>query len=143
MHWMIQKKRLPYIDKLRMVQLFETDFNSALKYMLDRRRLYHGEEEGINSNQTHDSRPDRATHNALTIAILSADLERLKRLAMVTIFNDAAGYYDRMLHNIMTVTTRRMGCPKAAALCHAQVLNRMKNNISQDYIQPSDELPLD
>jgi hypothetical protein len=48
----------------------------------------------------------------------------------------------------MTVTTRRMGCPKQAALCHARVLNNMRhfiktaNGISTDFIQASDSLPL-
>ena len=144
---MLQKKKIPYIDKLRIIQLFEADFNSCLKYILGRKLLYHGEDQCINSNQTHGSRPGRSTHDALTVTALSYDLARLERLTMVSIFNDAAGCYDRMLHNLMTVTTRRMGCPKEAALCHARVLNSMKhyiktaNGISSEYIQASPLLP--
>ena len=108
MHCMLQKKKLPYVDKLRIVQLFEADFNSALKYILGRKLLYRGEEQKINSNQTHGSRPGRSTHDALTVTALTYDLARLERLNIVSIFNDAAGCYDRMLHNLMTVTTRRM-----------------------------------
>ena len=110
--------------------------------------MYHGEEEGINRNQIRGSRPGRTTHDSLTIVTLSEDLARLERLAMITIFNDTAGCYDIMLRNLMDITTRRMGYPKAAALCHAQVLNQIKhfiktvNGISQDYIQASDEIPL-
>ena len=110
--------------------------------------MYHGEDDGINRNQTHGSRPGCSTHDALTVTTLAADLARLERLTMITILNNAAGCYDRMLHNLMTVTTRRMGCPKAAALCHAKVLNQMKhfvktaNGISQDFIQASAQLPL-
>ena len=115
LHCMLQKKRARYIDKLRIIQLFEADFNSALKYILGRKLLYHGEDQCINSNQTHGSRPGRSTHDALTITTLSADLARLERLTMIIIFNDTAGCYDRMLHNFMTVTARRMGCPKHCA----------------------------
>ena len=141
-------KKLPYVDKLRIVQLFEADFNSALKYILGRKLLYHGEEQGVNSNQTHGSRPGRSTHDTLTVMTLTYDLARLERLTMVSIFYDAAGCYDRMLHDLMTLTTTRMGCPKQAALCHAGVLDTMKhliktaNGISTDFIQASDSLPL-
>ena len=67
---------------------------------------------------------------------------------MMSIFNDAAGCYDRMLHNLMTIATRRMECPKEAALCHTKVVNNMKhfiktdNGISKQFIQASTALPL-
>ena len=48
----------------------------------------------------------------------------------------------------MTIVTRRMGRPKAAALCHTKVLNSVKhfiktaNGISKESIQASPALPL-
>ena len=33
-HCMLQKKEKPYLNKLRIVQLFEADFNSASKYII-------------------------------------------------------------------------------------------------------------
>ena len=62
---------------------------------------------------------------------------------MITLFNDAAGCYDRMRHNLTTITTRRMGCPKEFALCHARVQNQMKHfvktkaGVSKEYFQAS------
>ena len=67
---------------------------------------------------------------------------------MTSIFNNAVGCYDRMLHNLMIVTTRRMSCPKEAALCHAKVLNQMKHfiktamGVSENCIQASPTVPL-
>ena len=142
------KKARPYVDKLRIIQLFEADFNLALKYILGRKLLYHGEDQCINSTQTHGSQPGRSTHDALSITTLAYDLARLERTTLVSILNDAAGCYDRMLHNLMTVTTRRMGCPKEAALCHVRVLTKMKhfiktaNGTSTEFIQASESLPL-
>ena len=67
---------------------------------------------------------------------------------MVSIFNDAAGCYDRMLQNLMTVTVWRMGYPKEVALCHARVLTNMKhfiktaNGISKEFIHASEFIAL-
>jgi len=106
---MLQNKHRPFITKLRIIELFEADFNSRLKYILGRKLLYHGEEHVINSTQTHDSRPVRATHDALNITKLAYDIARLDKVTMVSIFKDAAGYYDRMRYNLMKITTERMG----------------------------------
>ena len=38
-HCMIQKKDDPYSQKLRIIQLFEGDFNGALKYIIGRRLM--------------------------------------------------------------------------------------------------------
>ena len=67
---------------------------------------------------------------------------------MITIFNDAAGCYDRMRYNLVTVSIRRMGYPKQVALCHTRVLNNMKHfiksrfGISIAFFQASLELNL-
>merc|ERR1740139_16486 len=39
LHCMIQKKSLPYINKLRIVQLYEADFNTMLKILIRRRLM--------------------------------------------------------------------------------------------------------
>ena len=134
MHCMVQKKQHPYINKLRIIQLFEADFNSALKYVLERRLLYHSEAQCINSTQTHGSRPGRSTHDALNINKLMYAIGHLDIVAMVTLFNDTAGCYTRMMHNLTTITTRRMGCPKDFVLCHARLQNQMKHYIKDQDI---------
>ena len=54
-HCMLQKKKQVFIHRLRIIQLFGADFNSALKYVLGRHLLYHCEEQSLNSTQTHGS----------------------------------------------------------------------------------------
>ena len=44
LHCMIQKVRKPYVTKLRIVQLYEADFNTMLKYLLGRRLMGHSED---------------------------------------------------------------------------------------------------
>ena len=38
---MLQKKDHPYAQKLRIIQLFEGDFNGALKYIMGRKLMHH------------------------------------------------------------------------------------------------------
>lgn len=102
---MLQKKNKPFIIKLCIIEIFEADFNSGLKYILGRKLLYHGEEHGINSTKTHGSRPGRATHDVLTITEMSYYIARLDKVTILSIFNNAVGCYYRMQHNLMTITT--------------------------------------
>ena len=145
-HCILQKKKQPFINKLRIIQLFEADFNSAPKCVLVRRLLYYSEEQGLNSTQTHGSRPGQSTHDTLNINTLTYDTARLECLQMITLFNDVAGCYDRMRHNLTTITTRRMGCPKEFALCHArvqiqvQLYIKTKAGVSPTFFQASASL---
>ena len=52
-HCMLLKKELPYIDKLRIIQLIEADFNAAMKILLSRRLMRHADHAGANSNHTY------------------------------------------------------------------------------------------
>lgn len=40
-HCMLQKKKHPYYHKMRIIQLFEGDFNEGLKYLLGRQLMRH------------------------------------------------------------------------------------------------------
>ena len=44
-------------------------------------------------------------------------------------FNDLAGYYDRICPAVNKITTRRMGLPKSVAVYHAATLRNMKHHI--------------
>ena len=137
----VTKKQKLYINKLKIIELFEVDFNSVHTFILGCKLLYYREEHGINSTQTHGFRPGRATHDALNITKLTYYISRLDRITMLSSFNVAAGWYDKMIHNLITITTTRMGCPMDTALCHARVLNQMKHfiqtssGISKAFIQ--------
>ena len=43
LHCMIQKVKKPYVKKLRIVQLYEADFNTMMKIMLGKRLMGHSE----------------------------------------------------------------------------------------------------
>ena len=129
LHCMIQKDDLPFITRLRIVQLYEADFNSVLKLLLGRRLMHHSEEHKLNSPQLYGSRKGKSTHEALITLRILYDLSRMDRCYMVSLFNDLRGCYDRIRPSLNTITARRMGCPTGVAVCHANAVRRMRHRV--------------
>lgn len=131
-HCMIQKKALPYINKLRIVQLYCADFNSYLKYIIGRRLMRHSEKHGVTNDQLYAKKGSSAKDALLTTRLIF-DNSRLSRDNMVFILNDLKGNYDRVRPACNTITTRRIGLPKGPAVCHAMALRLMKHYIRTGY----------
>ena len=129
LHCMFLKKDKPYIDKLRIIQLIEADFNAALKILLSRRLMRHADGMVINSTQTHGGRQGRSTYDAMLISQLSNDITRLNHSTLITMFNDADGYYDQMRPELCSIALRRIGCPKSVASCHSRTITHMVHRI--------------
>ena len=129
LHCMIQKDAEPKITRLRIVQLYEADFNSVLKFVLGRKLMHHADDHGINSPQLYGSRKNKSTHEALITLRVIYDMARLERCHMVSLFNDLKGCYDRIRPALNTITTRRMGCPAEMAVCHARTVRLMKHRV--------------
>lgn len=128
LHCMIQKRPLPYLNKLRIVQLYAADFNSVLKFVLSKNMMRHNGEHGNTSKQLY-AQKTKATYDALITSRAIYDLARIRRDNIVSIFNDIKGNYDRVRPALNTITTRRMGLPKGHTVSHARVLRGMKHQI--------------
>ena len=62
LHVMLAKEDRPYIHRLRIVQLFEADFNVALKIYYSRRMMQNSEKYGLNPDQVYASRKGNTVH---------------------------------------------------------------------------------
>ena len=76
---MLQKLRRSYDTKLRIVQLYEAEFNTILKQLLGRRLMWHSEVHGINGHQLFGSRKGKSTYDALVTARVIYDMARAQR----------------------------------------------------------------
>ena len=123
-HCMLLKKRHPYVNKLRIIQLFEGDFNGMLKTLLGRNLMRHI----VNTNQIDDttfgSIPGRDAKEAMKLLDMIYMNHRLMSRTLVTIFNDAAGCYDRIRPNMADFAMQRVGCPKSIA--NTQTIAQLK-----------------
>ena len=112
-HCMLLKKKHPYYHKLRIIQLFEGDFNGMLKYLLGRRLMHHM----VDTNQidvtTYGSIPGRDAKEAMKLLDMIYTNHRLMSRTLIAVFNDAAGCYDRIRPNMADFAMQRVGCPSS------------------------------
>ncbi len=140
-HCMLQKDATPYLHRLRIIQLFEGDFNGALKYLLGRLLMYHIVNQNKCDTQAFGSIPGRTSHEALITLQLIYDNARINKKVIASMFNDAAGCYDRIRPSLSSICMRRVGCPQSIAQCHTitqrQMIHTVKTSrgVSGGYIQ--------
>jgi hypothetical protein len=128
-HCMLKKDKKPFLHRLRIIQLFEGDFNGALKYLLGRLLMHHVVKTNQCDKQAFGSIPGRTAHDALITLQLSYDYARVRKQTMASLFNDAAGCYDRIRSLLSYLCMVRVGCPHGIAKCHSLTQREMVHHV--------------
>jgi hypothetical protein len=123
----------PNINRLRVIHLFEADYNLFLKIFWAKRLVQRGESTGQFGEAQQGSRPRRKANDAVMLKRLSYDLSRILRTNMGTFDNDAKSCYDRIINGIAMLAARRLGMPTTTVATHAGVLSQMKYTIKTAY----------
>ena len=138
----------PSINRLRIIHLFEADYNLFLKTLWARRLVQRGEEYKQFGEAQQGSRKGRTANDAVMLKRLTYDLTRIQRTNLGTFDNDAKACYDRIVNGIAMLAAKRLGMPTTAITTHSGVLQAMEYTIkttfgeSEHYIQGSKEHPL-
>ena len=144
-HVMLQKKAHPFSQKLRIIQLFEGDFNGGLKFLLGRKLMKYATKKGYFDTDTYGSRTGKTAAEAIVNMQMIFDDSRLWRKNMAMLFNDAEGCYDRIAPLLAEIAVRKIGCPKEIAKTNSITLKNMKHHIktaagiSKGYIKYNEE----
>ena len=139
------KKDHPYSQKLRIIQLFEGDFNGALKFLMGRRLMHHITQQGIVDADTYGSRLGKTATEAILNLQLIFDNSRIGKKNIAMLFNDVDGCYDRINPALADIALRRMGCPSSIAKAHTITQRKIKHylktatGISPGFIQYGEE----
>ena len=128
-HCMIKKLKQPLLPKLRIVQLFEGDFNAGLKFLIGRKMMQHMNSGELHDPETFGSRTGKTAPEALINLQLLFDHNRIWNLPTAILFNDAIGCYDRIVPTLCEMAMRARGCPKGIAKCHTLTQKGMKHRI--------------
>ena len=128
-HCMIKKLKDPLLPKLRIVQLFEGDFNAGLKYLIGKKMMKHMNKNNIHDPETFGSRSGKTAPEAMVNLQLLFDHQRTWRLPVAILFNDAIGCYDRIVPTLCEIAMRARGCPKGIAQCHTKTQKGMIHRI--------------
>jgi hypothetical protein len=132
---MIEKDRgKPYLTHLRVIHLFEADYNLFLKILfLGKRLVRNGEKSNALNDQQHGSRPCRITTDALFLSRLEKDLIRQTKSNSAHMDNDATGFYDRIIKSLGMIACRRLGMPSHVIRWQAETLFHMKYAVKHMY----------
>jgi hypothetical protein len=123
----------PFLTRLRIIHLFEADYNLFLKILYGKRMVSNGERFHALNDQQHGSRPRRMTMDALFLARLEKDLIRQTKTNSAHMDNDATGCYDRIIVSLGMLACRRLGMPPSAIRCQTDALLFMRYAIKHVY----------
>ena len=120
-HVMLEKiEGQPRIDKLRIIQLLEADFNIALKIKIGRSIMYNAERNQTLGNQMHGGRRGNSTATELSIQKLTHNITKQTRRCMVSMNLDATKCYDRIFPNLGGIALSRLGLTSNFRICIAK-----------------------
>jgi hypothetical protein len=124
---MIEKvKGLSRIDKLRVIHLYEADYNLVLKIIWARKSVWNAEKNNTLHEGQSGSRPN---HRAIDV-VLRKEMRymyaRMTRTQLGTIDNDAKSCFDRILCNIAMLVSNYNGIPINFCKMQASTLRKTK-----------------
>jgi hypothetical protein len=133
----------PSINRLRIIHLFEADYNLFLKIFWARRLVQRGEKYQQFGESQQGSRSGRRANDAVLLKRLTYDLTRQQRSNLGTFDNDAKSCYDRIVNGLAMIAAQRLGMPPSAIATHAGTLHKMQYaiksafGVSEGYVQSS------
>jgi hypothetical protein len=110
----------PNINRLRIIHLFEADYNLFLKTMWADRLVQQGERLDQFGESQQGSRKHRKANDAVLLKQLTYDLSRVLKTNLGTFDNDAKSCYDRIINGIAMVAARRLGMPQQPVATHVE-----------------------
>ena len=116
----------PRINRLRIVHLFEADFNFFLKLQWGHRLVRQACKLNLLHDSQHGSIPRRTDMDPVMLTQLTTDLCRILKHDIARFDNDASACYDRIIVALAMLAARRCGMPKNAIRLHADALRFMK-----------------
>ena len=137
----------PRIHRLRIIHIYEADYNLLLAVKW-RKALYHAEDHCLLNDGLYGSRPGRSAHDPALMEVLQHELYRMSMKSGINFDLDATSCYDRILANIASLSSRRMGMDKSVVLVNTRNLESakfyLKTNlgISEGSYQHCSEFPI-
>jgi hypothetical protein len=123
----------PLIEKLRVIHIYEADWNLILKFFIAHKLTGIACAENTVTQQQAGGRIGRSSSDMATKTVITHEICRLQQLQGAVIYNDAKACFDRIVENISNLVCLREGlAPKIASL-HAQTLQQMRYYIKTQH----------
>ncbi|KAI2491084.1 hypothetical protein MHU86_23466 [Fragilaria crotonensis] len=123
----------PKINRLRIIHLFEADYNLFLKLTWGSRLVRRAVQMNLLNSGQHGSTPGKTTMEPIMLTQLTADMSRLLKTNYARFDNDASACFDRIIVALGMLAARRCGMPINAVRSHAQSLELMRYMVKTVY----------
>ena len=117
------------VDKLRMIVLFEADFNFVNKFISRKIARKAEANHDYFADEQYGSRKDRRAIEQALNKRLCFDIIRLTRRPGAIAITDLKSCYDRVCHSIASMSLRRFGLSESEARCMFEPLQYMEHRI--------------
>jgi hypothetical protein len=124
---MIQKEKgNSRIDRLRVIHIYEADYNLFLKIFWGRRLVYSSESAGILNEGQYGSRPGKKCSDQIIKKIMVYEYSFLSRSQFATMDNDAKSCFDRIVCLFAMLLSLFYGLSRNIVQIQATTLKQMK-----------------
>ena len=131
---MIQKEiNNPKINRLRVLNKYEAEFNLVLKLFWPRLTTKHLESRNRLGETQWGSRPHRNADNVSLIDEVIKEIHRITCKPLVKVQNDATACYDRMICNLSMLCSRAFGVPDKVCQLQANSVSKMEYKIQTNH----------
>jgi Reverse transcriptase (RNA-dependent DNA polymerase) len=122
---MIQKdKNSTKINRLRVIHLYEADYNLLLKIVWARKGVHNAHNKGSLNNGQAGSRPGKKALDVVINKEMKYLYARLTRTALGTLDNDAKSCFDRIICNLAMMISQYYGIPTNYCELQANTLQK-------------------
>lgn len=119
----------PRIDKLRVIHLFEADFNLFIGILWGRRLMWNAEDHGYLSDEQWGGRGGRMCSDVVLLKHFTYLFSHLTKTTLGTFDNDAKSCYDRIIVSLAMLISRIMGMSRNATETHAEFLRQAEYHL--------------
>ena len=117
------------LDKLRVIHIFEADYNGSIGLLFNRQLLYAAEQQNLLNNNQWGCRPHRQAEDALLLKELTYNLAVTTKTTLATFDNDATGCFDRVPCTVAMLASRRLGATKNMCQMQADTLEYIQHQL--------------
>lgn len=124
----------PLITKLRVIHIYEADYNIILKYFISKKTLQHAIHHKTIAKEQAGGRPGRTACDEAIQTIATYETCQLQQISAGGImYNDAKACFDRIIENISNLTCLNAGAPIQVLNLHHQTVESMQYLIKHKY----------
>ena len=137
----------PRVHRLRVIHIYKADYNLLLAVKW-REALHHAEDNKLLNDGLYGSRPGRTAQDPVLLENLQNEIYRMSMKSGINFDLDATSCYDRIMVNVASICSRRVGMHKSIVFVNALTLERaqyyLKTNlgVSETSYTHCSELPI-